>query len=122
EIAEKLQGEKLLKNPEAASLAVNLLRFVHSPARTNRSPESAAPAVNVPLLSEQEYKDLFQKTLSEGLAYSARPTDSYTPEKNSAQNILNSLRSMPAEMQGLAPESTAVVEKRTVELNTPADS
>ena len=111
EIAAKLQGDKLLKSPEAAMLAVNLLRFVRSPSRRNQTATTSAAPANIPLLSEQEYGDLFQKTLAEGLSYSAPPTNNYSPERNAAQNILNSFKSMGSEIEGLAPGSTAAVEE-----------
>jgi hypothetical protein len=71
-------------------------------------------------LSDQEYKDLFEKTMSEALAYS-QPPGSYSPEKSSAQNILFALKSMPQEETGFAPSSAAVIETRLVELNTSSD-
>src|SRR2546426_4280875 len=121
EIAAKLKGDKLLRSPEAAMLAVNLLRFVRSPSRSNQTTTTSAAPASIPLLSEQEYRDLFQKTLAEGLSYSAPPTNNYSPERNAAQNILNSFQAMSSEMEGIAPGSTAAVEKKTIELNTPAD-
>jgi hypothetical protein len=124
EIAAKLQGENLLKNQEASSLAISLLRMAHSPVRWFQTPPSDAPPppkTQATLLSEQEYKDLFEKALTEALSYNAPPSNSYSPEKNSAQNILNTLKSMTPEMAGYAPASVAVVEKRVVELNTPSD-
>jgi hypothetical protein len=122
QIAAKLQGEKLLKNPEASNLAINLLRVAHSPARRYRPAADGAPPVKeIALLSEQEYKDLFEKTLAEALAYDAPLSNYYSPERNSAQNILNSLKSMAPELTGFAPASVAVVEKRVVELNTSSD-
>jgi hypothetical protein len=124
EIAAKLQGENLLKNQEASSLAVSLLSMAHSPVRWFQTPPSDAPPppkTQATLLSEQEYKDLFEKALTEALSYNAPPSNSYSPEKNSAQNILNTLKSMTPEMTGYAPANVAVVEKRVVELNTASD-
>lgn len=119
EIAAKLQTVKLLDNMQAANLALSLLRTAHSPLRNSQSPPADA---KVPLLSEQEYRDLFQKTLADGLSYSAPASNFYSNEKNSALNILGSLKSMNSEMAGYAPASIAAVEKKTVELNTPPDS
>lgn len=120
EIAAKLLGEKLLNNQEAANLAVNLLRIARPPTRGNRpGPGSGAPE-KLELLSEQEYRDLFAKTLADGLSYSL-VNKVYSPERNSAQNILNSLKSMTVEMEGYAPGSIAATEKKTLELNNPPD-
>lgn len=122
QVAAKLQGEKLLRNQEASSLAVSLLQMAHSPLRRLRnSPSATSPAkTDVPLLSEEEYKDLFEKTMNEALDYIQPPGNSYSPEKNSAQNILSALKSMP-EVTAYAPASAAVIEKRVVELNTSSD-
>jgi len=122
EIAAKLQGEKLLRNQEASNLAVNLLRLAHSPIRRFEPPPADfAPPPKTPpaLLSEQEFKDLFEKTLNEALSYNAPPGNSYSPEKNSAQNILSMLKG--PELTAYAPASVAVIEKSVVELNTSSD-
>lgn len=123
QIAAKLQGENLLRNQEASNLAVSLLSMAHSPVRWFQPPGDSPPPpkTQATLLSEQEYKDLFEKALTEALSYNAPPSNSYSPEKNSAQNILNTLKSMTPEMAGYAPASVAVVEKRVVELKTLSD-
>ncbi len=121
DIASKLGTEKLLQNPAAANLAVNLLRLFRMPARRNQAAGGSAPVTNIALLSEQEYQDLFRKTLAEGLSYSVPATNSSSPERNSAQNILNSLKFMTSDMEGFAPGSMAAVEKKTIELNTAGD-
>jgi hypothetical protein len=118
DIATKLQAEKLLDNAEAANLALNLLRVAHAPPRNSQTPAAGA---KIPLLSEQDYGDLFQKTLTDGLSYSAPATNYYSEERNSALNILGQLKSMSAEMAGYAPGSIAAVEKKANELNTPPD-
>lgn len=121
DIASKLETEKLLQNPAAANLAVNLLRLFRVPARRNQADGGSAPPANVALLSEQQYQDLFRKALAEGLSYSVPATNSYSPERNSAQNILNSLKFMTSDMESFAPGSMAALEKKTIELNTAGD-
>ena len=125
QIAAKLQVEKLLENQEASNLAIGLLRLAHSPVRTYQTSIGAAPPPppkpETTILSEQEYKDLFEKTLAEAFSYKAPPSNYYSPEKNSAQNILNSLKSMAPEMTAYAPASLALVDKRVVELNSSFD-
>lgn len=115
QIAAKLQGEKLLKNQEATNLALNLLRIAHSPTRRGRTPPSKT---EIALLSEQEYRDLFEKILAEGLSYSPPSRTAYSPERDTAQNILNSLKSMSSELAGFSAASIAAVEKKMMELNT----
>ena len=90
QVAAKLQNEKLLANPEASMLAVNLLRLAHSPVRRFAPASNPPPPSKTdtpPLLSEQEYRDLFEKTLNEALAYRRQAGNSYSPERNSALNI-----------------------------------
>ena len=118
EVAAKLQGERLLKSQEATNLAINLLRIAHSTGgRTDASPAKT----EVPLLSEQEYRDLFEKTLSEALSYSVPPSNVYSIERDTTQNILNSLKSMTTEMAGSSAVSVAAVEKKITELNAAID-
>lgn len=123
QIAAKLQEQKLLQNQEAANVAVNLLRLAHSPPRRYQGMRSTPPVgkTDSPLLSDQEYKDLFDKALNEALAYKPLAGGYYSQEKNSAQNILNSLKSMPKEMEGYAAVKMEQVDKRVVELNSSGD-
>ena len=116
DIAAKLMDEKLLRNPQAGNLAVNLLQLARPPARKNQTSDTNAAGANIALLSEQEYQELFRKTLSEGLASPSRNPSSI--ERNSAQTILSSLEPMRSDIEGYAPGSTATVEKRTTEFIT----
>jgi hypothetical protein len=119
DVAAKLLDEKLLTNPEAANLAVNLLRIAHLPARSNQTANSGT--TNITLLSNQEFGDLLQKALAEGLSYKESAINPYSVERNSAQSILNSLKGMAPDMETYLPGSNATIEKRVNELNTPPD-
>lgn len=119
QIAAKLQSEKLLKNQEATNLALNLLRVAHTPARRGRT---STAKTETALLSEPEYRDLFEKVLTEGLSYSPPTVSGYSPEREAAQNILNTLKSMGTEMAGMATVSQEAVEKKLSELNTGINS
>ena len=66
EIASKLLNDKLLKNPEAASVAVNLLRFGQQPNPSVISPDGP----RVTILRDEQYRALLQKALTEALSYS----------------------------------------------------
>jgi hypothetical protein len=119
-IAAKLRGENLLRNQEAAQLVVNLLRIT-SPTAADERRQADGAAAPPPLLTEQEYRELFGKTLSAGLSYTQPAANYYSAERNSAQNILTSIVSMTAEMERYAPGKAAELEKRATELNTPPD-
>jgi len=115
DIASKLANEKLLKNPEASYLASGFFRVVRSPIRTQ--PGGGDGAANTSLISEDEYRDLFIKVLSEALSYSTPGLNVYTPERNVVQNLLNTLKQMSADLQRYAPERAAALEKKWSELN-----
>lgn len=120
EIAVKLQGEDLLRNQEAANVAVNLLRVSGHPATNNQSAHPTG-GKNTPLLNEQEFRELFLKMLTAGLSYTVSTANFYSVERNSAQMLLTSLNSMTAQMQKYAQGRGAAVEKKVAELNTPPD-
>jgi hypothetical protein len=115
DIASKLANEKLLKNPEASYLASGFFRVVRSPIRTQ--PGGGDLAANPSLISEDEYRDLFIKVLSEALSYSTPGLNVYTPTRNVVQNLLNTLKQMSADLQRYAPERAAALEKKWSELN-----
>ena len=114
DIAAKLMNQRLLKTTEAAYLASSFLHLVRIPPKTQTSGDGVA---NTTLVSEDEFRDLFQKILSEVLAYSPPSVNAYPPERNAAQNLLNTLRQMGSEMASYAPDRAAAVEKKWVELN-----
>ena len=121
EIATKLQAEKLLATPEAANLAINLLRLAHSPApKPPRldAPDSTGASPDLALLSDTEYRDLFMKALSESLAFSPEAGNPNSTAMNSVRSILSSLKSMTTEMRNLAPASIAAIDEKTASLDT----
>ena len=126
-VASKLMSEKLLENQEAANLAINLLRTAHSPV-FRFGPFTGSPPplkTDVPLLSEQEYKDLLEKALGEALSFTAPTAPSaseYSPERAAAQNILTTLQSsLSSEMTKYAPGSVGTLQKKITELTQPDD-
>lgn len=114
QMAAKLQGEKLLRNPEAANLALNLLQAANSPSRRGRTPPARS---DVAILSEAESRDLFEKILAEGLSYSPPTVNVYSAERETAFSILNSLKAMSTEKAGIPATSLAAVEKKLSEFN-----
>jgi len=115
DIAAKLLNEKLLKNPEAAYLAMNFLRIIRTPGRVQAGGSDESSKSN--LISEDEYRDLLQKLLSEALSYSPPSINSYSPERNVAQSIVNTLKEMGAELEAYAPDTADAVNKKWAELN-----
>jgi hypothetical protein len=119
EIADKLQTENLLKNQEAANLTLNLLQMARPQTTSSQSLASNTDESKPALLSEQKYRELFGKALSAALSYDA--SGPYSNERGAAQNLLNTLKSLAIEMEKYAPGRASLVEKRSVELNTPPD-
>lgn len=111
DMATKLQNEKIVESPELADLAQNLISI----GRPSRAPETSGP--NTSLLSEQEYRDLVQKALSEALSYNPPAINAYTAERNSVQNLLSILRSLGSNIDGFVPGAAAAVDKRLNELS-----
>jgi hypothetical protein len=115
QVAAKLQGEKLLRNQEASHLAINLLMRARVSGRERSGPPMKS---DVALLSDQEYRDLFDKVLAEALAFTSPANAGHSIEKELAQNILNSLKSMPTEMAASSVGNIAAVEKKLGELKS----
>ncbi len=115
DIAAKLITEKFMRRPDAAYLAMGLLRLVRSVRRVQSG--SADDPSKTRLISDEEYRDLLQKTAAETLAYSPPSINYFSSERNAAQNMVNTLKEMSADLEGYAPGSAAAVEKKFAELN-----
>jgi hypothetical protein len=119
DIATKLMNERLLRNPEAAYLAAGFLRIVRPGGRTQLG--GGESATNTSLISEDEFRDLFQKVLAEVLSYSLPAANAYPPERNLAQNLLSTLKQMSADLQRYAPDRAAAFDKKWLEMNNQGD-
>ncbi len=117
DIAAKLSTERFLAHPEAAYLAISLLRLIREVRKTQIGGGNEPPKAG--LLPEDEYRELLQKIAAEALAYSPPGINYYTPERNTAQNIMNMLKELSADLEAYAPGSAAAIEKKFTELNNP---
>jgi hypothetical protein len=115
-IAGKLANEKLLRYPEAAYLTMSLLRMVR---RRTVQPGGGDEPPTTNLITEEEYRELLRNAVSQVLAYSPPGINVYSPERNTAQNLLNMLRELGADLERNVPGSAAAVEKKFAELNNP---
>ncbi len=122
EIASKLLNEKLLTKPEAASVAINLLRFGQNLVRGSFvvSPDGNRPRFAV--LTDAQYRELLQKAITEALSYSRPPSGSYSPERDAALNLLHGLRQFGPELDSVQVGGLAAVQKKLLELNPGASS
>lgn len=118
EIAGKVLEEKLLKNIEAANLAIGLLRTAERPGRSLGSTQSNyVPSKPASLLSDTQSRELIQKALSEALSFSLPSPQVYTPERDAAFNLLTGLRQFGSELDNISPGASAAVEKKLSELS-----
>jgi hypothetical protein len=102
EMVAKLATEDLLQHPEAGIAATMLLQTV----RQNS------------LIPEEQYRSLFQKVVGEALSYTAPQNfQGYTTERNSAQNMLNALKSMAQQVGRYAPDQRDAIAKKLQELD-----
>ena len=110
DIVNKLLNDKLLKNSEAVSLALTLLR-VDGPPKRNQ-PDSQVRRV----LTEQQQRDLLQKLMNEVTAYKP-PSGMFSPERDQALNIVRWLQSMGGDLDGYLNGAAATLEKKDKELS-----
>ena len=113
EIAAKVLGEKLLKNVEAANLAMALIRMSYE-AREQGIDEAKTRAS---LLPEEKANELLQKLLDEISSYPTPSPHSYSPERAAAWNILAGLHVMGPQLDAMSPGSMAMVQKKITDVN-----
>jgi len=109
----KIMEQKLVTNPAAAELALNLIR--------NSQPGSKELVANKnqnssPLLSPEDYRALTQKVLSDALSVT-KPQGGFNQETSTAQMLLMNLKmSMSNELESIVPGSTASIQKKLSEM------
>jgi len=119
DIATKIMEERLLTNSDAAYLAASFLRIVRPMGRSQMGGGDSTTSTS--LISEDEFRDLFQKILSEVLAYSPPSLNAYTQERNLAQNLVSTLKQMSADVQRYAPDKAAALDKKWLEFSGQSD-
>jgi hypothetical protein len=111
EVAARVLGEKLLKNPEAANVTIGLLR-TSMPSKTT----SPANPERQRLLTDAQYRDVLQKAVTEALSVSLPNPQTYSPERDAALSLLSHLQQLGPELDTVVPGSFAAVEKKANEL------
>jgi hypothetical protein len=117
EIAAKLLDEKLLKNPDAATLAISLIGASRMSTRSFQRAPANESATRTQLLGDDQFRDLLQKILKEALSYSFSPAPTYTPELGAASNLLTGLQSLGPLLETAMTGGEAAVQKKMAELN-----
>ena len=115
--AAKLQEGTLLSSADAGNAAISLLRIAYTPSTAASARRNGiAPLVDVPLLSEQEFQSLLTNVLTQALSFTPAPENPYSQEMNAARNILNGVKSMPAEAHRLSAANMATIEEKLQQL------
>lgn len=113
EIADKVLGEKLLKNVEAASLAMALIGLSY---QTKEDGTDTAKS-NQGLIAEEKANELLQKLLNEVSSYSIESVQSYSHGRGVLWSILSSLQAMGPQLDKMAAGSQAMVQKKITDIN-----
>lgn len=116
EIVSKLLNEKLLANPEAASLASGLLQVARR-WTTKFEGRGKDTTPTTPLLRDDQYRELVQKMLAEALSFSTPLAPSDHQGRDAAWNLLSGLQSLGATVETIAPGSGAAIQKKLAEIN-----
>jgi len=116
DVVSKLLGEKLLKNTEAASLAVNMLSACNLNQRQVQQMGGMASPPD-PLLPEASCRDLLQKTIKEALSFTLPGRNIYTPERDAAWAMLSGLKSLGIELDANTEGGAAAIENKLKEMN-----
>lgn len=116
DVVNKLLNDKeLLRNSEAVSLAMGLLRIQGQLPR-GRLIEPDAQRRGDQLLSEQQQRDLLQKLANEAMSSKPPLGVGYSPERDLTAFILRNLQLMGPELDGVVKGGAAALEKRVNEL------
>jgi hypothetical protein len=120
EIAAKLLGEqRLIDNDETANVTMGLLRsFVMTDKNIQIRTRQMAPMVAGGLISEDDYKQLLQKALSELLAYkqSSRTAYSRNGTRDGMWTMMSGLHSLGADIDKVVPGGLSALQKKQTEL------
>jgi hypothetical protein len=118
DIATRLVDEKLITDGEGFGVGMNLLRFSTAPQASSETAALNSAASRPRLLSDDKYRELFQKMLTEALSYSPSSGSPVSPERNAAWNMLTALQSLGPSLDTIASGTMAMVEKKMAEFNT----
>jgi hypothetical protein len=106
----KLMSDKLLKNPEAIGLALNLIRLDGTSKRAQSDQQTRR------VLTDQQQRDLIQKIMNEVTAFRPQPGD-YSQERNQAMQVVRWLQSMGPDLDEVLSGAAATLDKKSKELS-----
>jgi hypothetical protein len=112
EVANKLLREKLIRNSHAASLAISLIQMSGPAGGGNQSGETNGSPRPMPLISDQQRRDLLQKALDEALAFKPTSPLHYSPERDYTWGLLHGLQSLGVEVDSVMNGGSASLNKK----------
>ena len=117
EISNKLLGEKDRKNSAVAVLLIGMLQTCALP-KQNQSTDTNGNVQRTGLISQQQYRDLLQKAVTDALAFKPPSMNTYSPERDYAWQLLSGLQSMGTDVDTVMNGGAAAIEKRLNEFNS----
>jgi hypothetical protein len=117
DVLAKLNEENLLRNTEAAQLALNLIRTNREKAESSKQHDSTPP-----LITDEQQKALVQKVLSDALSAS-KATQGFRSDTSNVQMLLMNLKmSMGKELDTIVPGSAQSIQKKLEEVGANVES
>jgi len=107
-------NDKLLSKPDAASVIINLIQFNQNLMQRSLVPNASTQQR---LLSDEQYRELLQKAVTEVLSFSRPPAGTYSSERDAALNLLSGLLQFGAEVNSVSGGGEAALRKKLLELN-----
>jgi len=117
DMAKKVKEPELIKNAEAAFLATSLLQTARASKGAKTDGDNTQPSG---LLTDDEFRDLFLKVLSELLEYTRPEQNTYPPEYVAARNLASAVAQMTPEIKTYAADRANAAEKKIAEIMGPA--
>jgi hypothetical protein len=108
DIVTKLVNQPLIETPGNAAMASSLLQL----ARKSRMRSPVPVGAGANLITEAEMRSLLQKMASEVVLFPAKENFLYTAQKETAKNMIVTLKQLSGGMQIITPDLLAAVEQR----------
>jgi hypothetical protein len=116
-MVKRIESQDLIKTREAAYLAGGLLQLLRTAQQIQKQNGDGVDQHG--LLSEEEFRELFLKTVEDMLGFSPPNMTFYTPELDNARLLAATIRQLDAEVKTYAADRAGVIEKKVAELTGP---
>ena len=116
-MVKRIESQDLIKTREAAYLAGGLLQLLRTAQQIQKQNGDGVDQHG--LLSEEEFRELFLKTVEDMLGFSPPNMTFYTPELDNARLLAATIRQLDSEVKTYAADRAGVIEKKVAELTGP---